>query len=276
MLVEEPDGHLVFIDNENTTGNIVISQGTAYRLNGTLAPALDYIVKESYFFAPKYDQYDTLESTTFGGSVNIFDPRISPQAQKVVNPSLGVGRYFGVAFGSFLYDGTNNNNEVYTRGAGNAMKLYSFRPLTQLYSFTANCGAIQDRSGNATTLARFTNTVVNGMLQGVDQINPGTKYVDKESTQSYIYPTLNDAEKGMYYDSRTGTFAGTPVFLLTGITDEIVQTASSSSVTKSTHAKVEYDMVDDTSIPDVRVAYKASDKTPLRRTAEFHFRVITS
>jgi len=276
MLVEEPDGQLIFIDNENATGNIVISERSAYRLSGTLAPSLDYIIKESYYFAPKYDQYDTLESTTFGGSVNIFDPRISTRAQKVVNPSLGVGRYFGVAFGSFLYDGTNNNNQVYTRGAGNAMKLFSFRPLTQLYSFTAKCGAIQDHSGKATTVARFQNTVVNGMLQRVEQINPGTKYVDKDSTQAYIHPTLNDAEEGMYYDAKTGRFADTPMFLLTGTTDEIVQTASSSSVMRPAHAQIEYDMVDDTTIPDVLVSYRASDKTPLRRTAEFHLRVIAS
>lgn len=80
----------------------------------------------------------------------------------------------------------------------------------------------------------------------------------------------------MNYEAKKGTFADTPMFLLTGITDEIVQTASSSSIMRPTHAKVQYDMVDDTTIPDVLVAYKASDKTPLRRTAEFHLRVIPS
>ena len=56
-----------------------------------------------------------------------------------------MGRYFGVAFGSFFYDGATNN-QVYTRGPGNAMKLFSFRPLTQLFSFKSNCGTLQDRT----------------------------------------------------------------------------------------------------------------------------------
>jgi len=275
MLVEEPDGQLVFIDNEDASANIFTTQLPAYRVQGTLGPAVDYIVKESYYFAPKYDQYDTLGSTSFGGSVNVFDPRNSTRAQKVVNPSLGVGRYFGVAFGSFLYDGVSNN-EVYTRGPGNAMKLYSFRPLTQLYSFSANCGVIQDRSGRATTLATFKNTVVNGMLENVQILDVGAKYVNKDLTRAYIHPTLDGAEEGVYYNSRTGTFADTPMFLLTGTTDEIVQTASNDDVMKPRHAQVTYDMVDDTTISEVLVAYTASDKTPLRRTAEFHLRVISS
>ena len=154
------------------------------------------------------------------------------------------------------------------------MKLYSFRPLTQLFSFSANCGVIQDRSGKATSLATFKNTVVNGMLGNVQFLSGGTKYVDKDLTRAYIHPTLDDAEEGMYYDSKTGTFADTPMFLLTGTTDEIVQTAS--SLDKPRHAQVTYEMVDDTTIPDVLIAYTASDKTPLRRTAEFHLRVLSS
>jgi len=279
MLLEETDGQLVFYDNETAASTVSATLAAQYpnrlyRVQGTLAPALDYIVKESYYFAPKYDQYDTLASTTFGGSVNVFAPRSSTRAQKVVNPTLGVGRYFGVAFGSFLYDGVTNN-QVYTRGPGNAMKLFSFRPLTQLFSFKSNCGVLQDRTGKATTLATFQNTITKGMLQNVELVTSGKKYVDKDLTP-YIHPTLDETEEGMYYDAKTGTFADTPIFLLTGTTGEIVRTASNATVVRPRHAQVTYTMVDDTTIPEVLDFYKASDKNALRRSAEFHLRVLSS
>lgn len=242
------------------------------RAVGTLGPLDDYIVKESYYFTPKYDQYDTKQSAIIDG-VPVFQPRNSEAPQKIVNPTLGVGRYFGVAFGSFLYEKTNQNtNEVYTRGAGNLMKLYSFRPLTQLYSFETTSGVIKDKSGAARSEATFKNTITKGMLENVEVQSRGNKYQDKDTTQAFIHPTLADTEEGFYYDASTGTFADTSMYLLEGTTNEIVQQASNNDVPRPRHAEVTYTMAEDmTSEP--RIVYPTSNKEALRRSAEFHLRV---
>ena len=245
------------------------------RAVGTLSPVEDYIVKEAFFFAPGYDQYDTKQSKMIDG-VQVFQPRNSALPQKVVNPFVGVGRYFGVAFGSFLYDKQNQgSNEVYTRGAGNLMKLYSFRPLTQLFSFETTSGVIKDRSGGATSLATFKNVVTKGILGNVAIQEVGTKYASKDTTQAFIHPTILDTEEGMYYDSSTGTFADTPMYLLEGTTNELVSRASGGSLSEPRHAQVSYTMSEDT-VSEPRIVYRASDKTPLRRMAEFHLRIISS
>jgi len=63
------------------------------------------------------------------------------------------------------------------------------------------------------------------------------------------------------------------MYLLTGASDEIVRAASVLMTPRP--AEVVYEMVEDDSIGDVMVSYKASIKTPLRRMAEFHLRIIS-
>jgi hypothetical protein len=244
-----------------------------YGTTGNREPSLEYIVKESYYFAPQYDQYDVKQTQVINGQVS-FQPRKADQPQKVVNPALGSGRYFGVAFGSFLNDKTNpsSTNGVYTRGKGNAMKLFSFRPVCQLFSFETDSGYLKDKTGTATSVATFTNKIERGMLANVSVDNVGSKYVDKDSTVAYLHPTLQESEPGMYYDKDTGTFADTPMYLLTGVSNDIVQAASDGDVDVATLASVNFTLNDDLT-SNARVTYTASDKTALRRSAEFHLRI---
>ena len=271
MLLEMADGQIKFeTDYDPITGNVGVVQ--TYRAIGTLAPQKDYIVKESYYFAPQYDQYDT-GGTEIIDNVSVFQPS-QKGPQKMVNPSLAAGQYFGVAFGSFLYDKSNQNaNEVYTRGKGNLMKLYSFRPLTQLFSFETTSGFIEDKTGTATSVATFTNTITKGILDNVTLKDSGNKYVRKGSTRAFIHPTLDPTEEGYYYDAATRTFADTSMFLLNGVTNEIVQKASNGSVQEARHARVSYEMADDKNDDDTLRTITASQKTELRRSAEFHLYV---
>ena len=272
VLVQYKDGQIQFVNDAataNVSGNVV----ETYRVSGTLGPQKDFIVKESYYFAPQYNQYDTKRSDIIDGITTFQPPITGPQ--KMVNPSLASGQHFGVAFGSFLYDQSNQkNNQVYTRGLGNAMKLYSFRPLTQLFSFQTTSGVIKDMTGTATDTSTFQNTVVKGMVANVQIVNQGTKYISKESTRAFVHPTLDEDEKGLYYDATTGTFVDTPMYLWEDASSTIVQVASNGTVTEPRHAEVKYDMVSDTTIKS-RETFRASDKTAsLRRSAEFHLRVL--
>jgi hypothetical protein len=237
-----------------------------YELRGSLGPLPDYIVKETYYFAPKYDQYDTKQSTTIDGFA-AYQPSIGDFAQKMVNPSLAVGQSFGVGFGSFLYDQDNatSPNQVYTRGPGNHMKLFSFRPMTQLFSFETNSGFLRDKTGTATAQATFTNVVEAGRLANVLVSAQGAKYPGKDTTTAYLHPTLDWEEQGMYYDEATGRFADTSMFLL----DQVAPIGNLAT----RHASIAFDMEED---PDSepKETFTASTKTPLRRSAEFqlHFR----
>ncbi len=270
MLLEMEDGQIKFeTDYDPITGNVGVVQ--TYRAIGTFAPRKDYIVKESYYFAPQYDQYDT-RGTEIIDNVSVFQPS-QKGPQKMVNPSLAAGQYFGVAFGSFLYDKSNQNaNEVYTRGKGNLMKLYSFRPLTQLYSFETTSGFIQDKTGTATTQATFKNTITKGMLGNVQLVNAGARYSGKESTAAFIHPTLDPTDQGLYYDASTGKFADTSMYLLEDAPAEIAQVASNGAFQVPRHAQVKYEMDKDL-VSDARRTITASDKTELRRSAEFHLHI---
>jgi hypothetical protein len=246
-----------------------------YGTVGNREPMPDYIVKESYYFAPGYDQYDTKQTATIDGKT-FFQPRQAEQPQKMVNPTLGSGRYFGVAFGSFLNDNTNPStaNSVYTRGRGNAMKLYSFRPITQLYSFKTDSGFLKDKTGTATNQATFTNEITNGILDNAVVKESGNKYFSKDTTVSFIQPTLDENEAGLYYDASTGQFADTPMYLLTGTSTEIVKQASNDVLQVAQHATANITMEDDTTSVPLET-FTPSSKTPLNRSAEFHFRVTT-
>lgn len=239
-----------------------------YRLQGSLEPVSDYVVKETYYFAPQYDQYDTKQSITIDG-VASFQPSSSDVAQKMVNPSLAVGQSFGVAFGSFLYDRDNATapNEVYTRGPGNLMKLYSFRPMTQLFSFQTESGFLRDQTGTATSPATFVNIVEKGMLVNVAVGSVGAKYAGKDTTTLYVHPTLDWDEEGVYYDESTGRFADTSMYLM----DQAGVGAGGGATTSARHARIEFEMEDDTGSVPV-TTYTASEKTPLNRSAEFHLR----
>ncbi len=234
-----------------------------YQLQGTLEPMLDYIVKETYYFAPKYDQYGTKQAATVGG-FTAFQPAMSDVGQKMVNQSLAVGQYLGVGFGSFLFDSEDagNRNEVYTRGRGNHMKLFSFRPMTQLFSFETDSGFLRDTAGTATAQATFTNVVEAGRITNVRVLATGAKYSGEETTAAYVHPTLDLEEQGYFYDKATGQFADTPMYLM----DQATQGAAPK------HATVDFTMVDDLT-SEARVTYTASQKTALRRSAEFHLRI---
>lgn len=251
--------------------------GDIYGTRGNREPSLDYIVKESYYFAPGFDQYDVKQTQVINGQV-AFQPRQADQPQKVVNPSFGSGRYFGAAMGSFLNENANPSsvNGVYTRGKGNMMKLFSFRPICQLFSFDTDSGYLDDQTGTATSVATFTNFIENGMLANVAVDHAGSKYVDQDTTKVYVHPTLDPNEPTMYYDKEAGTFADTPMFLLTGVSNEIVQAASGGSPSAAPlPASVLYEMADDLT-SNARVTYTASTKTALRRSAEFHLRISSS
>lgn len=235
-----------------------------YEAVGTLEPMLDYIVKESYYFAPGYDQYNTKSV----GTANTFQPRFSETAQKMVNASLASTRYFGVAFGSFLFEALGG---VYTRGKGNAMKLYSLRPVTQLFSFDMGHGFLKDKTGTATTTATFVNHVQKGNLYAAMVAAQGQKYTDRDTTVAFLQPTLDEAETGYYYDEATGAFADTTMFLLGTATANIVQTSLGPTTTaqRAKHAAISFDMEDDPTSANLEVI-EASSKTALRRSAEFH------
>ena len=241
---------------------------------GTRLPMDDYIVKEPYYFTPAYDQYNTKQTVVVNGK-SVYFPREADVAQKMVNPSFAMGRYFGVAFGSFLFDGPEN--QVYTRGKGNLMKLFSFRPLTQLFSFDTTSGYVQDKTGSATSVATFKNRVTRGVLDSVQVVQPGRGYATSaaDTNAAFVHPTTLDDESKpeSYYDTRTGTFASTPLYLLEEATNEFVQQASLSVLSTPTAARVDVAMQDDTSVTTLQAQYRASKKASLRRSAEFHFHV---
>ena len=272
VLVQYKDGQIQFVNDAvaaNVSGNVV----ETYRVTGTLGPQKDFIVKESYYFAPQYNQYDTKRAEIIDG-VTTFQPAITGP-QKMVNPSLATGQHFGVAFGSFLNDQSNQkNNQVYTRGQGNAMKVFSFRPLTQLFSYKTTSGVIKDTTGTATTPATFENTIVKGIVANVQVAEAGTNYVEEKSTRAYVHPTLDDAEKGMYYDPTTGTFADTTIYLWENAPPSVLATAN-ATFTVPRHAEFQYKMATDNT--SIRETFTASAKTAsLRRSAEIHLRMLPS
>jgi hypothetical protein len=245
-----------------------------YVTTGDREPMLDYVVKESYYFAPGYDQYDTRTTGTQNGVVWL-EPGDAGESQKVVNPSFGTGRYFGLGFGSFLFDKENpaDANGVYTRGKGNLLKLYSFRPITQLYSFSTDSGFLKDKTATATAPATFTNVVQKGMLANVALKTAGSKYAGKDTTVAFLQPTLDDAVQGAYYDPPSGTFKDTPMLLLSTTSPEIVRQASNNAVSTARHAVVSFTMEDDVTSAPLQT-FTPSQKTPLNRSAEFHLRFV--
>jgi hypothetical protein len=241
---------------------------------GNREAMIDYIVKESYYFAPGYDQYDTKRTVTRDGFTWL-SPSDADGLQKMVIPQFGVGRYFGANFGSFLFDQETPSlaNTLYTRGQGNLMKLFSFRPITQLFSFQTDSGFLKDKTGTATNQATFTNSIERGMLTSANVKDGGSKYFSKDTTTAYLQPTLDDNVQGAYYNSETGAFHDTPMYLLTNASSEIVQKASNDQLAVAKHASVEFTMADDESAEPIST-YVPSTKAPLNRSAEFHLRFV--
>jgi len=238
---------------------------------GRNEPMVDYIVKESYYFAPSYDQYDTKQTVDVEGT-DVYQPGYIDLPQKVCNPDFAVGRYFGVAFGSFLFDSPSTRK---TRGEGGLLKLFSFRPVTQLFSFETDSGYVEDGSGSATELARLKNTVTNGLLTKVDVVIPGSKYVSAERTTVQVHPTLDPTEQGYFYDDATAKFADTPMYLLTSASDDIVSTVSKDLVPPlSTPQHAEQSIILGDDIGQEQEVYRASSKTTLRRSAGFQLRMV--
>jgi hypothetical protein len=250
------------------------NQWSVYLVSGSTAgstPLQDYIVKESYYFAPKYNQYYT--SPTSGG---LFRPGENNSAQKMVRQEFSQGQYFGLTFGSFL-NGTDSNTPRYTRGkVGNKLRLYSVRLCTQLFSFKTSGGWIVD--SNATSMARFSKAYDAGILKScdVDRANLGRKYLRAQYTTPDVVPyaTHHGKAETVFIDVATGAAVDRTETLMDDNLEALNHAAGDITFDQTQPATIRADMQDDTGIGEYAFYLKAASKTPLRRFAEIQLDLV--
>lgn len=234
-------------------------------------PMTEYIVCESYYFAPYYDQYDL--GTTITNPVRTVRPGINTRAQKMVVPVWSTGRYFGLTCGSFLSDTTHTGPSRFTRGSGNQVRLYAVRLGTQLFNFTAGGGRVIEEGSRVQ--ATFTKTYRGGMLLTAAVAERGTRYSRDE--YSTAEETVEDMSPGEPYSRPSFAWlnrAELPLPRSIAAANQSCQRQSlplleeDGGVRSSALTAL---MRDDTAFTDEYLYYaKASRKTPLKRSAEFH------
>jgi hypothetical protein len=223
----------------------------------TVSPVKEYIVKETYYFSPSYNQYDKDHTTTVGGNSNVLQPSESYNPQKMVVPEFSVGRYFGITFGSFV----GNDNYIHTRGPLNRAKLYGIKLYTQYFDFTSIESGIV--TGESTTKsATFNVNVSRGGVISCNVVNNGKGFIDATYPAS-PYLSIN-GESDTYYESSTKTWIDRTFYFdesqdyLGGLYSNVRPELNATTTT-------------DTS--NIKSYYKGSNKNPLKRSAEFTLKI---
>lgn len=229
-------------------------------------PAVDYLVKETYYFNPHYDQYDRTSTAEVSGQTATMRPGYTSKTQKMVMPYYSQGRYFGLTMGSFL----TQNGARTTRGRSNQVRLFSTRLCTQLYTFQANGGTINE--SGATEPVEFQKNIQGGILTSATIISPGQGY--RETS----YTTQNgDVVIGqrLPYDN-DGTSSDVPHYLLGGNTNaanKVLGILGVDDFDEERDASIVAEMEDDKEYDKYVYYTKASLKTPLKRACELHLQI---
>jgi hypothetical protein len=223
----------------------------------TVSPVKEYIVKETFFFSPSYNQYDKDHTTTVGGNSNVLQPSETYNPQKMVIPEFSVGRYFGLSFGSFL----GSDNYSHTRGPLNRARLYGLKLFTQYFDFTAlESGNVS--SSESTKPATFNVNVSRGGIISCNVVDSGKGFNDTTYTVS-PYTSVN-SEGDSYYDGTTKTWI-----------DRVFYFDESQDYLGGYYNNTRPDIIATTTTDETNVKsyFKGSNKNPLKRSAEFTLRI---
>lgn len=223
----------------------------------TVAPVKEYIVKETFYFSPSYNQYDKDHTTTVGGNSNVLQPSETYNPQKMVIPEFSVGRYFGLSFGSFL----GSENYSHTRGPLNRARLYGLKLFTQYFDFTAlESGNVS--SAESTKPATFNVNVSRGGIISCNVVDSGKGFNDTTLTAS-PYASVN-SESDIYYDATTKTWI-----------DRVFYFDESQDYLGGYYNNTRPELTATTTTDETNVKsyYKGSNKNPLKRSAEFTLKI---
>ena len=215
----------------------------------------EYIVKETYYFNPFYDQYDHTSVTPVPTAT--VRPVATTRSQKMVLPEWSTGRYFGLTFGSFL-DSSDGIPRV-TRGPSNQARLFAVRLGTQLFNFSTVGGVV---IGNGTMAnATFTKTYKGGIMTSTTVLMPGLKYTTEPP---HVVPYIPGPFSSTM--DRGENLSTIDVNAANQVANALKLPLYDQS-TESTFAAV---MADDKGFHDYIYYVKAASKNPLKRSAEFH------
>jgi hypothetical protein len=255
-----------------TNFKVYLTSGT----NATDYVLPDFLVKETYYFAPYYNQYATNEKTSNGD----FRPAETPLGQKMVRQEFSQGQYFGLTCGSFLNDASGAHR--YTRGLGNRPHLYSIRLCTQLFSFTTNQGMVVDPAvTDSSSVATFRKRYESGVLSTTYVEKAGVKYTRDEydSTAIRTYPLLSGQFETVFVDPESGEVADRYETLTTNNVEALNNATTKlgfGTYDDTTPAQLSAVMEDDLNINEYLFYMKAASKTPLRRFMELQLEMVTS
>lgn len=225
--------------------------------SNTDVPLTDYVVKETFYPSPYYDQND--ETSLFGDTIR---PQHTVRAQKMVNPGYACGRYVGITFGSALGKGTNARM---SRGRSNQMRAYAVRLNTQLFNFKTNMGVLDsDSSGTSHSPATFEKVFEGGVLKTTNVLTTGQGFRDSIVATQALFNGNDHIEQLITFDDPTNLQAAAKQ-------SQTIQGLSSVS----SHASLRVQLQDDMSYEPVSYV-KASSKSVLHRSAEFHLLLQTS
>ena len=224
-------------------------------------PYTEYIVKETYYFCPFYNQYD-LSSTT-PTPVTTVRPVETTRSQKMVMSQWATGRYFGLTFGSFLDTDPASGYQL-TRGPSNHARLFAVRLCTQLFDFSTIGGHVI-QSGTLDN-ASFTKTYTGGLLTSTNVMTPGLKYTPAP-------PQVVPYTPGPLYSTTNYTFVDRGEELSTldvAAANMVALHLKLPTFDQSTESTLQPIMVDDKAFHEYIYYVKAAAKNPLKRSAEFH------
>lgn len=245
--------------------SIYLTNGDPNDVKDTDVPLKEFIVKETYYPAPAYDQYDLESRTQYSNRTNTVRPNASLRPQKLSVPAYASGRYFGMTCGSALAGGVDAR---VARGInGEQPRLYAVRLGTQLFDFTSSGGRVVD-SGSTQT-ARFLKHYTGGVLTSASVQAAGQRYSLTSYTGSDV---LAYTGSSFAYVNQSNEFFDRTENLLLEQPGALVQSLSAQSlpvVTQSRESIITANMVDDTAFDQQLYRVTASQKTPLRRSAMF-------
>lgn len=245
--------------------SVYLTNGNPSNILDTDVPQKDYIVKETYYPAPAYDQYDLESRTQYSNRTNTVRPNGSLRPQKMCVPAYAAGRFFGVTCGSALAGGLD---ERVARGInGEQPRLFAIRLGTQLFDFTASGGRVVE--SGSTQQARFLKHYTGGVLSACSVQAPGQRYSLTSYTNPDVVPYIGSSFA--YVDGDGQFFDRTENLLLEqagALSKSLVEQGMPLS-TQSRESVMTANMVDDTTYDQFLYRTTASQKTPLRRSAMF-------
>lgn len=277
-----PNSQLL-VDTFTSLADVLLNKFTVYTVNCTTAgsptiadtPCVEYVVKESYYFAPIFNQYENNTTSSSGA----FRPTATTVGQKLVRPEYAQSQYYGFTCGSFLDDTPGSHR--YTRGFSNTPQVHSVRLCTQLFSFTTNQGQVLDT--NSTKTATFFKNYDAGVLVSCSVDNPGTKYTQPsyDSSSISMYSVFPNVSRDVFVNPTNGSVLDRGEYLLPGgrNLDTVNVAATAKGIPLFTDVipgTLSATVADDTNLKEYTYYTKAGNKTPLRRFAEFQIELVTS